>query len=107
MSMAPSCLGETTLMRPLKFTGSTAGSCAPSFAHGLKVFGLAIVTQVSSALGAVQPEVGFGLPRDVSQNGHLIDWLMNITHVFNVILFVIMCVWMAIAILKYNQNHPA
>src|SRR5262245_23064173 len=56
---------------------------------------------------AVEPESGLGLPRDVSKNGHLVDWLMNITNVFNIILFIIMCVWMGYACLKHNRNHPA
>src|SRR5215831_13153522 len=59
------------------------------------------------AAAVVQPESGVGLPRDVSVNGHLIDWLMNITHVFNIILFIIMCVWMGYACLRHNRNHPA
>lgn len=70
--------------------------------------GCAIGFLLSTAAGAaVQPESGLGLPRDVSQNGHLVDWLMNITSVFNIILFTIMCVWMAWACLKHNRQHPA
>jgi len=56
---------------------------------------------------AVQPEAGLGLPRDVSQNGHLVDWLIDITTVFNLILFTIMCVWMGWACFKHNRRHPA
>ena len=47
------------------------------------------------------------LLRDVSQNGHLVDWLMDITSVFNIILFTIMCVWMGWACFKHNRHHPA
>jgi cytochrome c oxidase subunit II len=61
----------------------------------------------SLALAAVQPEAGIGLPRDVSVDGYRIDWLMNVTHVFNIILFAIMCVWIAWACLKHNRNHVA
>ena len=61
-------------------------------------------TRISAA---VQPEAGLGLPRDVSQNGHLVDWLMDITTVFNLILFTIMCVWMGWACIKHGRNHPA
>jgi len=67
----------------------------------------AVLALSTSAQAAVQPESGLGLPRDVSQNGHLVDWLMNITSVFNIILFTIMCVWMGWACLKHNRNHPA
>jgi cytochrome c oxidase subunit II len=56
---------------------------------------------------AVQPEAGIGLPRDVSVDGHRIDWLMNVTHVFNILLFVIMCVWMGWACLMHNRKHEA
>jgi len=73
----------------------------------LRLVALALVSQALPAAAAVKPESGFGLPHDVSQNGHLIDWLMNITHVFNIILFVIMCAWMAIAVVKHNRNYPA
>jgi cytochrome c oxidase subunit 2 len=70
--------------------------------------GSAIGFLLSRAAGAaVQPESGLGLPRDVSQNGHLVDWLMNITSVFNIILFTIMCVWMGWACFKHNRRHPA
>ncbi len=70
--------------------------------------GSAIGFLLSTAAGAaVQPESGLGLPRDVSQNGHLVDWLMNITSVFNFILFAIMCVWMGWACFKHNRHHPA
>src|SRR5216684_5344019 len=52
----------------------------------VRLVALALVSQALPAAAAVKPESGFGLPHDVSQNGHLIDWLMNITHVFNIIL---------------------
>ena len=44
------------------------------------------------ALAAVKPEDGIGLPHDASVDGDKIDFLINVTHVFNIILFVIMCV---------------
>jgi cytochrome c oxidase subunit 2 len=59
------------------------------------------------ALAAVRPESGIGLPRDVSLSGHRIDWLLNITSVFNILLFIIMCVWMLYACLKHNRHHEA
>jgi cytochrome c oxidase subunit II len=59
------------------------------------------------ASAAVKPEAGIGLPHDVSLDGHRIDFLMNVTHVFNIFLFVVMCVWMAYACLKHNKGHEA
>jgi len=67
--------------------------------------GLLLLPAIGRA--AVEPESGLGLPRDVSKNGHLVDWLMNITNVFNIILFIIMCVWMGYACLRYNRHHEA
>jgi cytochrome c oxidase subunit II len=72
---------------------------------GLLFTGAMLAAQVAGA--AVQPEDGIGLPRDVSEHGHYIDFLMNVTHVFNIILFVIMCVWMGYACLKHGEKHEA
>lgn len=55
----------------------------------------------------VAKESGFDMPRDVSLDGHRITWLINITMFFLVVLFVIMVVWMVIAIVKHDENHPA
>jgi cytochrome c oxidase subunit II len=70
---------------------------------------VALVGAVYSAASwaEVKPEAGIGLPRDVSVDGARIDWLMNVTHVFNIILFVIMCAWIAIACFKHNRTHTA
>jgi cytochrome c oxidase subunit II len=62
---------------------------------------------LTAVLGAVQPETGIGLPRDVSLNGHLSDWLTNVTHVFNIILFTIMVIWMGIACFRHGKTHEA
>ncbi len=59
------------------------------------------------AFAVVEPESGIGLPRDVSFDGHRIDSLMNWTHLFNIILFVIMCIWMVWAAVKHNRKHSA
>lgn len=67
--------------------------------------GAALLATVARA--AVEPEKGFGLPRDVSAEGWRIDWLMNWTHVFNLILFAIMCAWMGIACFKHGRGHEA
>jgi cytochrome c oxidase subunit 2 len=60
-----------------------------------------------SAIAAPKPETGWDLPVDVSKNGHEVDWLINITMVFLTILFIIMCVWMGIALFKHNKDHVA
>jgi cytochrome c oxidase subunit 2 len=54
-----------------------------------------------------QPETGLGLPRDVSVEGHRIDWLIKVTGLFTAILFVIMCIWMLTAAVKHNEKHEA
>lgn len=61
----------------------------------------------AAALASPQPEVGFGLPRDASAEGHRIDWLIKVTAGFTTILFVIMCIWMVWAALKHNEKHKA
>jgi cytochrome c oxidase subunit II len=48
-----------------------------------------------------------GLPRDVSVDGHRIDWLIQVTGVFVTILFVITCIWMVWAVVKHNKDHEA
>lgn len=58
-----------------------------------------------SAFAKPQGEAGWMLPRDVSVHGHHIDWLINITMVFLTILFIIMCVWMGIALFKHGKDH--
>src|SRR5688572_22295352 len=76
-----------------------------------RVAGLALgacsMLAVSLAHAAPQPESGWGLPRDVSQDGHRIDWLIKITGLFVGILFVIMCIWMVTAVVKHNEKHEA
>ncbi len=59
------------------------------------------------ALAEPQPEAGIGLPRDVSLDGHRIDWLIEITMIFCAILFVIMVIWMWYACVRHNANHEA
>ncbi len=56
---------------------------------------------------AVEKESGYDMPRDVSLDGHRITWLINVTMLFLVILFVIMIVWMAIAMFKHDESHPS
>jgi cytochrome c oxidase subunit 2 len=71
------------------------------------VVGLVLLGFPLDVLAAVEKETGYDMPRDVSLDGHRISWLINITLVFLVILFVLMVVWMAIAIFKHGENHVA
>jgi cytochrome c oxidase subunit 2 len=60
------------------------------------------------ALAAVQPEESaWRMPRDVSVEGHRIDWLIDITTLFVTILFVIMCYLMAVAFFKHTDGYEA
>jgi cytochrome c oxidase subunit II len=69
--------------------------------------GALVIAWVAVAHAAPQPEAGWGYPRDVSVDGHRIDWLLNVTSIFVGILFVIMVVWMAVAMIKHGPNHTA
>lgn len=66
-----------------------------------------LLSAVAAAHAAVEPEKGFGYPRDVSLEGHRIDWLLNVTTIFCGLLFVIMVIWMGIAIFKHGKGHKA
>jgi cytochrome c oxidase subunit 2 len=59
------------------------------------------------AHAAPERESGWSMPRDVSVDGHRIDWLINVTTIFVGILFVIMCIWMVYAAVKHNHDHEA
>src|SRR6266516_3788362 len=67
----------------------------------------ALLSTTHLAGAAPSPEPGFGLPRDVSEYGHHIDWLIEVTAVFTSLLFVIMVIWMLWACLKHNEKHEA
>ncbi len=76
--------------------------------HLVGAYAAALVTLPAAlAFAAPIPEEGIGLPRDVSKEGHRIDWLIGITMLFVTILFVIMCIWMVLAVTKHNKNHKA
>jgi cytochrome c oxidase subunit 2 len=65
------------------------------------------LTLLSSSISyaAVQGESGIGLPRDVSVDGERIDWLLNVTNGFALLLFLIMVIWMAITIFMHGKDH--
>ena len=73
----------------------------PRFVKRLMAGGgaLAVLALARVAHAAPQRESSaWSLPRDVSRDGYRIDWLINITTIFCIILFVIMCGWMAWAV---------
>jgi cytochrome c oxidase subunit II len=87
-----------------------AARAAPSRAlRAWSSFGAAMAVLATSglALAGPQPEGGIGLPRDVSADGHRIDWLIKVTMGFVTILFVVMCVWMVWACVKHREGHKA
>lgn len=53
------------------------------------------------------PEEGYDLPFDASRDGHRIDWLIEVTNIFVIILTVIMCCWMLYAVIVHNSKHKA
>lgn len=46
-------------------------------------------------------------PPDVSEFGHNVDWLIDVTNLFCAILFAIMCGIMLMTFLKHGKNHKA
>jgi len=64
---------------------------------------------LATAIGyaAPQPERGLGMPRDVSVEGHRIDWLIKVTMGFVIVMFVIMCIWIVWACVKHDTKHKA
>jgi cytochrome c oxidase subunit 2 len=87
---------------------------APETGHGedilkhLKQWGalLGALAFAQPAMAVPQREGGL-YPRDVSVDGHRIDWLINITAIFVGILFVIMVALMIGAIVKHGRSHKA
>lgn len=59
------------------------------------------------ALAGPEGGSGYGFPRDVSVEGWRIDWLINVTMIFVVLLFLIMCIWMGLAMWKHGESHKA
>lgn len=69
---------------------------------------LVVTTGAWSAFADPVPESSiWGMPKDVSRDGHRIDWLIGVTNYFVILLFVIMCLWMAYAVIKHNKDHEA
>jgi cytochrome c oxidase subunit II len=74
---------------------------------GLATGGTALLTAATALAEPLGSDTIWSLPRDVSRDGHRIDWLIQVTNGFVILLFGIMCVWMAWAILKHNSDHEA
>jgi cytochrome c oxidase subunit 2 len=72
-----------------------------------RAFGALALLASMAAHASVRPESGYGLPRDASRDGHLIDSLMNSAHVLDLILFAVMCLWIGYACLRHNSRHEA
>jgi cytochrome c oxidase subunit II len=68
---------------------------------------LALAASPSLSSAAVQPERGIGLPRDVSLHGERIDWLIQVTGIFVIVLFVVMVIWMLYAAIRHGPRHKA
>lgn len=81
----------------------------PKMARNLAALAAGVSAALFSGAALANPvaELGLGLPRDVSVEGHRIDWLIKVTMGFVVILFVIMCIWMALAVFKHDEKHVA
>lgn len=78
----------------------------PRWLTAVATLGLVLLSAVVYA--AVQPEApGYDFPRDVSLDGWRIDWLIEITMVFVLLLFVIMCIWIAIAYIWHDEKATA
>jgi cytochrome c oxidase subunit II len=66
--------------------------------------GLGTLVLFGSELAMAGP---FDAPRDVSEHGHRIDWLINITNAFSLILFLIMIGVMVWSFIKFGKSHEA
>ena len=66
-----------------------------------------MVSALPASMPQVQPEAGYGLPQNISAKGWVIDWLIGITGIFVILLFVIMVLWMVGACVLYGRKHKA
>jgi cytochrome c oxidase subunit 2 len=56
------------------------------------------------ASGAPAPEEGWGLPRDVSADGHRVDWLIQFTTIATAIIFVLVGAVMLVALVRRGRR---
>ncbi len=67
---------------------------------------------VGAALGGLAgaaplPESGYGLPRDVSADGHRVDWLIQFTTIATAIIFVLAGAVLLVALVRHRRGHRA
>jgi cytochrome c oxidase subunit 2 len=53
------------------------------------------------------PESGYGLPRDVSEHGHLVDWLVHFTLAASVVIFVVAGAVLLVAFVRHRRGRIA
>lgn len=71
-----------------------------------KIVGPHLFSVAATVLGP-RPEVGLGMPRDVSLEGWRADKLINITLVFVTLLFAVMVAWMLWSCILHGRGHTA
>jgi cytochrome c oxidase subunit 2 len=59
------------------------------------------------AFAKPQPGTGFSLPVDVSEEGHRIDRLINVTNGLTGFLFLVMTGWLIYAAVRFDEKHEA
>lgn len=97
-------LFRSTAIAPLYGLLIAAGCwLAPAVASGAVEAG----GKPAGGSGGLAAGRGWRMPEDISLEGYRIDNLIHITGVFVTLLFVIMVIWMATAIIKHNKNHEA
>jgi cytochrome c oxidase subunit II len=60
-----------------------------------------------ASAAAPLPEPGYGLPRDVSENGHLVDWLVHFTLLATVVIFVIVGAFLLVSFVRHRRGRVA
>jgi cytochrome c oxidase subunit 2 len=71
------------------------------------LLGAASTLAAPAALAAPLPEKGYGLPRDVSAHGHLVDWLIHYTMAAAAIIFVLVLAAMVWSAVRHGRRHQA
>jgi cytochrome c oxidase subunit II len=71
------------------------------------VAAVAALTFARAAAAAPLPEPGYGLPRDASEHGHLVDWLVHFTLVATTVIFVVVAVFLLFALVRHRRGRVA
>ena len=53
------------------------------------------------------PELGYGLPRDASADGHRVDWLIHFTLAAVALVFLLVGATLLFALIRHRRAHPA